>query len=326
MDKEQNTFLVNRILESVPLKMKPIPYLSNLLDISTESVYRRLSGRIPFTFDEVARLSQMLNFSIDDVICMKMTGRKALFELRASELVGSSVAFTTMLQQELSYVKQLNESSRSEILSAMRHLTALSVLDFDTLFKFFYYKWTHQTEDVPINYSFSDVFFSSEIKELLKEIRFMSNASLCANETTVISSPSLCQSIVREIQYYTKRGLINEEDLQRLKNELLTWVDDTARMIKTGFTKQGGRCNYFLSSFDIIESNSIYTSFDVRAESRFWIYTINPLKVSKPGACKTHREWLNSLKRYATYITQSNEILQAEFLNRQRQYVESIRN
>ena len=326
MDKEQNTFLVNRILENIPQKVKPVPYLANLLEISAESVYRRFCGRIPFTFEEISKLSQSLSFSVDDIIGMRMTDRKALFELKADELVGSTVAFTTMLQQELSHIKQLQKSSRSETISAMRHLTASSVLDFDTLFKFFYYKWTHQTEDVPINYSFSDVVFSSEIKELLKEIRFLSDVALYTNETTVISNPSLCRSIVSEIQYYTKRGLINNEELELLKSELLAWVDDTARMIKTGITKQGGRCNYFLTSIDIIESNSIYTSFDVQAESRFWIYTVNPLKVNKPGACKTHKEWLNSLKRYATYITQSNEILQAEFINQQKQNVQSIKN
>ena len=326
MNKEQNNLLVNRILENIPKKTKPVSYLSNLLDISTESVYRRFRGSIPFTFEEISKLSQTLSFSVDDIIGVKMTNSKALFELKADELLGSSVAFITMLQQQLSYIKKLQESSRSEIISGMRHLTALSVLEFDTLFKFFYYKWTHQTEDVPINYFFSDVVFPSEIEHLLKEIRSLSGTTLYNNEMTVISNPSLCQSIVNEIQYYTKRGLINDEDLQQLKNELLAWVDDTESMIKTGFTKQGGRCNYFLSSFDTIESNSIYTSFDTQMESRFWIYTVKPLKVSKTGACKTHKEWFNSLKRYATYITQSNEMLQAEFLNQQRQYIQSIKS
>ena len=324
MSKEQSNLLIRRIRENIPKKTKAVHYLAHLLEISVESAYRRLGGRIPFTFDEIAKLSKTLNFSVDDIIDLKMTDSKVLFELKTNELVDSSVAFTNLLQQELNYIKKLNESSRSEAISAMRHLTALSVLDFDTLFKFFYYKWTHQTEDVPINYFFSDVVFPPEIEELLQEIRSLSDETLYNNEMTVISNPSLCQSIVSEIHYYTKRGLINDVDLQLLKNELLNWVDDTARMIKTGITKQGGRCNYFLSSFDIIESNSIYTSFDVQAESRFWIYTVNPLKVSKPSACKTHKEWLNSLKRYATYITQSNEILQVEFLNRQKQYVQSV--
>ena len=206
----------------------------------------------------------------------------------------------------------------------MRHLTALSVLDFDFLFKFFYYKWTHQTENVSFNYLFSDVVIPEEMLRLLKEIRSLSVLSVSNNETTIISNPSLCQSIVTEIQYYSRRGLINDEELQLLKNDLFNWVETTEKMIKTGINKQDGRCNYYLSSFDIIESNSIFTSFDMRMESQFWIYTINPLTVSKPGVCKMHKEWFNSLKRYSTYITQSNEILQVEFLNRQREYINAM--
>ena len=325
MNKKQNN-LVNRILENIPKGVKPAPYLANVLDISLESAYRRFGGKIPFTFEEITKLSQVLNFSLDDIIGYKMADGKALFELRADEVVGSSQSFITMLQKQLVYTRKLLESSRSEILVAMRHLTALSVLDFDNLFKFFYYKWTHQTEDVSINYLFSDVALPPEIVRLLKESRSLSNSALTNNETTVISNPSLCQNIVNEIQYYTKRGLINNEDLQLLKNDLRTWIETTEKQIKTGKTKQGGRCNYFLSSFDTIESNSIYTSFDMLMESQFWIYKINPLTVSKPGACKMHKEWFNSLKRYSTYITQSNEILQVEFLNKQREYIELVKS
>ena len=216
-----------------------------------------MGGKIPFTFEEVTILSQALNFSIDDIIGYKMTDSKALFELKADELVGSSQAFTAMLQRQLNYIKKLIESSKSEVLIAMRHLTALSVLDFDVLFKFFYYKWTQQTENVHFNYLFSDVVIPAEMEQLLKKIRLLSEEVLVNNEMTIISNPSLCQSIVKEIQYYAKRGLINKDELQLLKNDLFAWLESTEKIIKTGVNKQGGRCSYFLSSFDIIESNSI---------------------------------------------------------------------
>ena len=325
MNKEQSD-LINRILENIPKEVKPVHYLANMLDISTESAYRRFGGKIPFTFEEVTILSQALNFSIDDIIGYKITDSKALFELKADELVGSSQVFITMLKKQLDYIKKLLESSKSEILIAMRQLTPLSVLDFDILFKFFYYKWTQQTENVHFNYLFSDVVIPVEMEQLLKKIRLLSEEALVNNEMTIISNPSLCMSIVAEIQYYTKRGLINEEELQLLKKDLFAWLEATEMIIKSGVNRQGGRCSYFLSSFDIIESNSIYTSFDMRLESQFWIYTINPLTVSKPGACKMHKEWFNSLKRYSTYITQSNEILQAEFINKQKKYIKALEN
>ena len=320
MNKEQNIFLVNRILENIPKEAKPASYLANILDISLESAYRRFSGRIPFTFEEITKLSLTLNFSVDDIIGVKVTDNKALFELQADELVGSSRTFSMMLQKHLNYSRKLAGATRSEIITAMRHLTIPSILPFETLFKFFYYKWTHQMEDVPFDYFFSDVVIPEEIVTLLSEIKKVSR-NLKTNETTIICNPSVCLTTIKEIQYYTKRGLINHEELELLKQDLLNWVDATGRTIKTGINDQGSRCNYFLSSFDIIESNSIYTELDEQTESQFWIYTMNPLVISKPGVCKMHKEWFNSLKRYSTYITQSNEILQVEFLNKQREYV-----
>ena len=323
MNKEQNNFLVNRILENIPKEVKPAPYLSTMLGISLESAYRRFSGKIPFTFEEISKLSLTLNFSIDDIIGVKMTDSRALFELQADELVGSSRAFIMMLQKHLDYSRKLTGASRSEIIVALRHLTTLSVLPFETLFKFFYYKWTHQTQNVSFDYFFSDVVIPEEIENLLAEIKKVSPI-LKANETTVICNPSVVMTTIKEIQYYTKRGLINNEELQLLKKDLLAWVDFFEKTIKTGTNEQGARCSYFLSSFDIIESNSIYTKFDDRTESQFWIYTMNPLTISKSGVCKMHKEWFNSLKRYSTFITQSNEILQAKFLNKQREYINSV--
>ena len=325
MNKEQNDFLVNRILENIPKEAKPASYLSDMLDISIESAYRRFSGKIPFTFEEISKLSLTLNFSVDDIIGLNMTDSRAVFELQADELVGSSRAFTVMLQKHLNYSKKQEGANQSETIIAMRHLTIFSVLHFETLFKFFYYKWTHQMEDVPFDYFFSDVVIPEEIINLLSEIKKVSR-NLKNNETTIICNPSVCLTTIKEIQYYTKRGLINDNELQLLKKDLSNWVDSTEMMIKTGINEQGARCNYFLSSFDIIESNSIYTEFDGQTESQFWIYTMNPLTMSKPGICKMHKEWFNSLKRYSTYITQSNEILQVEFLNKQREYIDAIEN
>jgi len=323
VNKEQNNFLVNRILENIPKEAKPAPYLSNMLDISLESAYRRFSGKIPFTFEEISKLSLTLNFSVDDIIGVKVTDSKALFELQADELVGSSRTFSMMLQKHLNYSRKLAGANRSEAIIAMRHLTIPSILPFETLFKFFYYKWTHQMEDVPFDYFFSDVVIPEEIETLLSEIKKVSQ-NLKTNETTIICNPSVCQTTIKEIQYYAKRGLINKDELQLLKQDLLDWVDSTGRTIKTGHNEQGSRCNYFLSSFDIIESNSIYTELGEQTESQFWIYTMNPLTISKPGVCKMHKEWFNSLKRYSTYITQSNEILQAEFLNKQKEYIDLV--
>ena len=37
-----------------------------------------------------------------------------------------------------------------------------------------------------------------------------------------------------------------------------------------------------------------------------------------------HKLWIDSLKKYCTVISQSNELLQAEFLNKQREYIDNI--
>jgi hypothetical protein len=62
MLRNRKDALTTKILDSIPKNIKPIEYLIKILDISKESAYRRLRGEIPFTFEEMSKLSLDLDF------------------------------------------------------------------------------------------------------------------------------------------------------------------------------------------------------------------------------------------------------------------------
>ncbi len=59
--------IINKIISEIPLHIKPVDFLSATLDIAKESAYRRLRGEMAFTFEEIVKLSQKLEFSIDEL-------------------------------------------------------------------------------------------------------------------------------------------------------------------------------------------------------------------------------------------------------------------
>jgi hypothetical protein len=56
-------------------------------------------------------------------------------------------------------------------------------------------------------------------------------------------------------------------------------------------------------------------------EAIFWIFSINPVNIFSPELCKLQKKWLLSLKRQSTLISQSNEILQNDFFDSQRAFL-----
>ena len=60
--------VINKILAQIPPSMKPVDYISDILDIGKESAYRRLRGEMSFTLDEVIKLSVELRVSLDEIV------------------------------------------------------------------------------------------------------------------------------------------------------------------------------------------------------------------------------------------------------------------
>ena len=78
-----NKELIDAVMQCLPEGKKGnslVNLIADVLDMGKESVYRRLRGEVLFTFQEVARLSQGLNISLDNLIGLKNI-RRAVFDL-----------------------------------------------------------------------------------------------------------------------------------------------------------------------------------------------------------------------------------------------------
>jgi hypothetical protein len=319
MDKSLNKIVVSSILENIPSNRKPVDYLMDVIGVGRESVYRRMRSEIPFTFDEISKLSLDLGFSIDEIIGQNKEER-IFFDLERNVLFEPQKTFFVMLDKYLNNMIGLHEAKSIESVSAMNRLMILFSIGYDHLFKFFYYRWTHQTHETPLNYYFSEVIIPEEIMSLYNKTRYYSQ--LMDNNTYIIDKDVFLNTI-REIQYYCRRRLISEEELVLLKGDLMEMISTWESQAQKGVSESGTVHNYYLSTLNI-ESNSVYSAFDGNTVSYFWIYPVSPVTIGNNVMCVMHKKWLDSLKKYSTLITQSNEMAQAEFFNKQREYLHKL--
>lgn len=316
-----NEVVISKILGNIPPNIKPMDYLMETLDISKESVYRRLRGDIPFTFGEIVKLSLNLSFSIDEIIGQNKKSR-IFFDLIENISYNPQQTFLALLMDYHRYLLNVRNAKRIDTILAVNRILMWLTLESTYLFRFFYFKWAHQTYKAPANYSFSEVYISPDINVLCQKInedlQFTYYASYIIDRKAIVHT-------IKEIQYYYRRKLITTEELLLIKDDLLAFINQIEAMAKTGVTSVGSPVYIFLSMINV-ESNSLYTSYDDKAVSYFWIYSLSPASVNNEAACLLHKKWLDSLKRYSMLISQSNEMLQEEFFNKQRSYINSIEN
>jgi hypothetical protein len=317
VESNLNGIIVNTILRSIPKNIKPVIYLMDLLDLSRESVYRRIRREIPFSMEEITKLSLTLSFSIDEIIEGSKKERK-FFDLQIPS--DFSEAYIELFKDYNNYLQNLLTAKKSQVLMALNHIPPLFSAFFENLSRFFFYKWmTENMEDIS-GQSFSNFRMPDDLAGIQEKIVINCQK---VNNVLLIFSPHVFLSTIKDIQYFYKRKLLSKEELQSLRKDILDLIDLGERIAKNGCFSAGTHMDFYLSTLNV-HSNSIYIQYDNVSETHFWIYSSNPMVIRNTEICDMQKKWIYSLKKHSTLITESNEILQIEFFNKQRTYVQEL--
>ena len=319
MRGKQNDLLSAKILESIPENIKPIEFLTELLNIGKESAYRRMRSEIPFTFEEITKLALELDFSVDEIIG-KNKEERIFLDLQSNSTANHEESFLATLQEYYKFCELICNAHTKEVMVVLNRLSFASLIGYDTLFKLYYYNWKHQTYNISLNDLFSETVIPPEINAVRQQFKHI-RADLY--NVHYIIDRDIFQNTVREIQYYYNRKLITDEEIIIIKEELNQLLRNMENVMQTGCNDSGAAMSYYLSLLDI-ETNTNYAVFDGNIASMHWMNPVNTICIVNQEICKMQKRWIESIKKYSILITLSNEILQAEFINKQSEYLNNL--
>jgi len=318
MNSRLKEILINNILQNIPGNIKPVNCLSEILDLGRESVYRRLNGQIDFTLAEIVKLSTELNFSLNE-IHSEYDKNLAAFEYYRERAISPKQGFLVMLQAFYTKMQVVFEAEERYTDIALNRLITSFILQYRYLYKFAYYKWVHLFDKVPLNYYYKELELSKDVLDLTKKASYFQQRL----DKTVVLDEYFLYNTIQEIKYYKDRDLIDEEETALIKNDLKKFIDDFQIILDTGQSRGGAKWEVYLCSKNI-SSNASCLNYDDKISSSFWIHSDSAINTSDKQIYMMQKEWINSLKKYSTLITQSNQMMQADFLNRQYRLVEDL--
>lgn len=318
--KKSRELFVKKVVETIPSHIKPVDYLMETLDISRVSVYRRLNGELPFSYDEVIILSEKLGFSLDDILYTNTNEEKGIFLFQHYRDTNPQEYFLEVLKSIYQNLKEQNKATNRMAILSINNVWLVYVLGFDHLLKFYYYRWLHQFSFNSYRLVYSEISLSSEIIELSHQIR--TEVQLLKNNIFV-ADKKLFFSIIEDVQYYYRRNLFGEKELLEIKNDLQNLIEYTAAHVAKGRNDAGESRSFYLSSVNLY-SNGLYAEYDNSFQSFFYGFNINPFKTNNENICSSHKKWLESIKKYSILMTASNEALQIEFFNKQLGYLADL--
>ncbi len=325
-----NNLLIERlttsIRQNIPQGMNPANFLMETLAMSKEAVYRRLRGDVPFTFEDVIKISQRLGTSIDEIANESNAIEKSKWAVLNPDMLYSNNSskfndqYIANGNKILGIFSEMQQSKKAMARSASTSVPYSFMMLYEKLTLFWHYKRAYLMHGVRPDFVFSKMIIPGDIlkmgKELVAELRKISRSLF-------ILDKNIFGSLVNDIEYFYHKNLILKEELLALKEELLDLLVLMEALTISGEYSSGSEVNIYLSEVTL-DSSYLHLESDFREFSFNWIYFIDILTFSNSKIGEKQKEWIDLLKRYSILITQTGETERFEFFNNQRSLINGL--
>ncbi len=310
--------LISLVQSIISDKYSLVFELSELLEISNDSVYRRLRGETLLSIEEVQKICMHYKISFDS-ICRNENINSVTFQFQPITKEDDFKKYLISIRDDL---KVLQNKEDVNIMYAAIDIPIPHNFKFPVVaaFKFFY--WLKSIANVLSyqNLKFSPGVLSKEYFDIGMEI----HKSYCYIPSTEIWTDLILNSILKQIDYYWESGeFLSKDDALQLCEEVKQEFEYMKNLSETGSKLPGNdnlsgenkNFNVYYSDIEIA-NNCILVKNNKTKTSYFTTQTFNKLVTSNiPFNTETER-WLNNIIKKSTAIGIVGEKLRYQFFKK----------
>lgn len=293
-------YLIQAIKEALPQDRSIAPYLANLLSLGKEAVYRRIRSEVTFSFDEVVLIANDLDISLD-ILLGKISTQKAVFDLNVLDHKNVITDYAEIMGYYTKIFQMMSRSTNSMLQSALNVIPYSFFLNYELISKFQLYKWLYQVLPVEDNRPMSEFELPSYMKDTFRNMITQNHS---VKKTTFILDRNVFISFAEDITYFAQLKLINDQEKQQLKNELLELIASIEMASIVGKYNTGNEVLFYLSNINFEASYTVLESDNFQMV-HLRVFSINIIASQNLRICEIQKKWVESLKGHSTLITGS---------------------
>ncbi|MCD4684024.1 MAG: hypothetical protein K8R86_12135 [Bacteroidales bacterium] len=325
---ELQTILFQQIKEKLPSHLSLVDEISELLEISYDSAYRRIRGEKSLSMGELNKVSRHFELSVD-----------ALFNLKSNNVVFKHVPiippeigvkkWLKIIRDDL---KKIQHSSTNEIIYAAKDPPIFQYFQFPEIaaFKMFFWEKTLFQFPQHANKKFAISDFDEEIKTIGEQIL----AASIKIPTIEIWNEDTFNITFRQIEHYWVSGLFEKkEDIRILCDKLYIWIEHIKKQAELGFKflygtePQGVENSYrFYENEVVLNDNTIFVKTD-KFTATYLTYNVLSLLVTTDKAfCKSVENYLKGILKESILISSVNAKERNRFFNKLLEKIDNFRS
>ena len=311
---------ISAVRDKIPHHAAIVKTITDILDIDKDAVYRRLRGDVDFSFTEMAIIARELGISLDNIARIRNISSGKPARLYLCNHTNPTDYDYEMYESHIHLLKSIKDEPGTSIMDAGNIFPIYLFLNHEYITRFYLFRWCQAN-----NYGSSIPFHEITIHERLKD----AHKNICeyarhVTSTLYMFNYILFDRFVKNVHYYHKIRLVNDEDVSLIKNDLialLNYIENLA--VKGKYTETGKEVSIYLSDiafdanyFCLKSSHTLFTMIRV--------FLLDFVVSYNSDLFKDTYTWIRTLQRTSTLISVSGEKLRTEFFDEQRKIIDTL--
>ena len=303
--------------KKIPEKAKLIQTLAETLFLEKGAIYRRLRGEVPFSFFEVANIVEKLDISFNSIINSDASN----IDRTEMTIVEYASLNERVLDDYMTLIILAKNDPQSEFTESANVLPVSIFTGFEALSKFFIFKFQYLFSGTDNRKTFNDLVLSEKTKQVFQS--YFSETKHFAN-TVFIWDYMIFRFLVTDLKFFFSINLISENDLQLIKTDLIAFLDYIEEIAINGcFEETGNSVSFYISDINF-NTNYCCVKINDMYISHIKSFILNSAQSFDISSYQKINNWIHSLKRSSTLITQSGAVHRAEFFEKQRMIISEL--
>ncbi|HCO67511.1 MAG TPA: hypothetical protein DIT04_07130 [Dysgonomonas sp.] len=295
-----------------------VTILSGILNLGKEAIYRRLRGEVRFTFEEVSTICYHLGLSLDSL--SETSDLKRPFSFKIADFANPEEKDYELINEFVDFLKFIKDSPITEMGFAAKLIPDGLHINYSYITRFYLFKWIYQYDNYSNIKKFEDVKGTDRILDILRDMTYHLQF---IKKTYYIFDKRIFENFVDDIKYFKSIELINDDDVESLKKDLFSCLDSIEQLASKGINKLGNKTEIYLSNLNF-EAGFSYIESELYKVSTIRAFTMYDITSSDVITFEKSIQWMQSLKRASTLISESGEIDRYNFFNKQREIVDTL--
>lgn len=303
--------------------------LSELLNCSKDSAYRRIRGTTELSLNDSIKIANHFGIALSTLSAQN--DQSVIFQ--KSSFINSIENFKNYLLQSLGQLKRIQQYENHRLIYQAKDLPIYYQFRFPKLAAFKIYVWLKSVYGLDYfdGMSFNPQLIPADLLQLTKELwetYSQINSTEIWNDSTILS-------MVNQLEYYYEAGLLSS------KEEALQICDDFQEMMKMVYKQalsgkkahhsnpeEHTKANYEMYYHEIlIMDNHILAELDQNQTVYFIPYAgLNYLNTKDPGLNLKMKEYLEGQTKKSSLISNSSEKERNKFFIRIKNRIDQLKN